>query len=183
MSTSPSSLSIKERVSSRLQVPVNSDDRLKVPFGMAPADIWEIPTKQLPLIAKAVLVGLTIAAKGQGSIRTSHSVIAKLCGVSRATVVKGLSMLVKAGLIQRGDPIKQMERYTLLHPRLNPSKYAEAPASAPVAKAKRELPKCIRCGKKRKALGAMDTCRTCHNEIKTRRIVREEIADRLRETA
>lgn len=152
---------------------------------MAPADIWALPTKKLPLIAKAVLVGLTIAAKGQGSVRTSHSVIAKLCGCSRATVVKGLAILAKAGLIERGDPIKQMERYTLTHPRLNPAKAPQPQIDARVdaQRAKRQLPTCIRCGKKRKALGEMNTCRTCHNEIKMRRIVREEIADRLRETA
>ncbi len=150
---------------------------------MAPADIWALPTKQLPLIAKAVLVGLTIAAKGQGAVRTSHSVIAKLCGCSRATVVKGLAILAKAGLIERGDPIKQMERYALLHPRLNGSAVKLADNISPVRKERRELPKCILCSKKRKALGPQGVCRTCRNEQKVRRIAREEIAQRLKETA
>ena len=143
---------------------------------MGPADIWEVPTEQLSPVAKVVFVGLAIAAKGKGSVQTSHGVLAKICGLSRASVVKGLKALEKRQLIQRSDPAKQIERYTLLHPRLS------AAAMATLIKAEAAKPEflCIICGKKRKRVDRREVCSPCNREARTREIAREEIQKRLK---
>ena len=113
---------------------------------------------------------------GRPMVRVSRAALAKVCGVSRSTVGLALDQLSAAGFVKPHvrHPNEEQESIEIL---------CGYTAKAPKQKESKPLVAgllCIMCGKRRKSLGKLDTCRTCLNEVKTRRIVREELAERMK---
>lgn len=85
-----------------------------------------------------------------------------------------MARLCEAGLLKKhGDPIKQVQAYRILHPRLL-SSIAEEPEEKPTVI--RSSIVCPKCHQKRPALLRCGICRSCNWDLKVRRIAREEIA-------
>jgi hypothetical protein len=140
---------------------------------MLPEDV--LKRKDLSAYSKVVLGGIGLASHGSGRISMSHGAIGKICGVSRTQVLACYRELSAAGLLEaHGEPVKQIQSYRILHPRLIGKKVAEL--TKPIAKPKPGLVSCPKCGKQCKRLKNVGYCRKCGWKEEIRALAREEIA-------
>jgi|SRR6185503_7160451 len=145
----------KETVSVRRQVPVKKPTGRR--FAAIPDDV--LNRKDISASAKLVLGVLDMEAFGRGGIAISHQVIADKCGLSRPQALENIHSLEEVGLIAKdGDPVRQVQPYRFLHPRMARNE------------TKRPLVTCSSC--KAQCYGVSKStgwCRSCTSKVAAKR--------------
>lgn len=139
-------------------------------FAMLPATVL---ASEVSLAAKVVYAALSMQAMGRSDVASSHKALAKLCKISRPTVLAGISQLVEAKFIEAsGNRVNSVQPYRLLAKTANRLTPTERNGVATSDKGRTAAARCIRCVRPSK-LGPGGVCRACLGNERRERQYRE----------